>query len=144
MKKLTLILVVFCLMAFEPPVKKLQGAWKLVSYKGVNAGVVTHTVNSEKDGEQLKIWSKNHFLFVGKFYYNEEWMNNFGSGTYTLDGNHYTEEIMVHAGGSDYEGTTAKLLIYFSGDTLIQINPVKDDWTYDKNNYRMEKYVRAE
>jgi hypothetical protein len=143
MKKFTLILIVFCLMAFQPPAKKLEGTWKMVSFKGVNNGVVTNLVLGEKAGHQLKSWSKNHFLFVGKFNQDGEWIYNYGSGTYAIDGTHYTENIIDHT-GKDAEGTTVKLLLEFKGDTIVQINPVKDDWTYDKNNYRIEKYVRAE
>jgi len=143
-KKLAFLICILFMFSFQKPVNKLEGTWKLVSYKGVNNGVVTHTISSEKEGHQLKTWSKNHFLFVGKFVLNGEWMNNFGSGIYSLQDNHYTENIIVHSGGSDYENISAKLLIEFKGDTLIQINPVKDDWTYDEDNCRIEKYVRAE
>ena len=144
MKRLAFIFCAFVLFAFQPATKNIEGVWKLVAYKGVNNGVVTHTIHSEEEGKQLKTWTKAHFLFVGKYKINETWLNNYGCGTYTLDGNHYSENIDIHTGGAQYEGTTAKLLIYFSGDTLVQINPVNDDWTYDENNCRIEKYIRAE
>ena len=143
MKKLSFILIVLCLMAFQPPVKKIQGTWEMVSFKEVNNGSVTNTLPGKNEGHQLKTWSKNHFLFVGKFNQNGEWMYNFGSGTYSLEGNHYTENIIDHTGKA-YEGNSVKLLMEFKGDTLVLIYPVKDDWNYDKNNYWVEKYLQAE
>lgn len=138
MKKLASILVVLCLMAFQPPAKKFQGTWRMVSYKVVNSGESNYL-----NGEQLKTWTKNHVLFVGKFHVNGEDRYNYGSATYTIDGTHYTENF-IHMAGGENEGKAVKVLLEIKGDTLFQTFPIKDDWTYDKNNYRQEKYVRAE
>jgi len=138
MKKLALLICVFSLMAFQPPVKKIQGTWKMLSYKVVNNGETNYL-----DGEQLKTWTKNHVLFVGKFHVNGEDKYNYGSATYSIDGTHYTENF-IHMVDGATEGKAVKVLLEIKGDTLYQIFPVKDDWTYDKNNYRQEKYVRAE
>lgn len=138
MKKLALILIALCLMAFQPPVKKLQGTWRMVSYKVVDDGAARYLT-----GEQHKTWTKNHVLFVGKFHVNGEDKYNYGSATYSVDGTHYTENFIHMVSGAN-EGKAVKVLLEIKGDTLYQKFPIKDDWTYDENNYRQEKYVRAE
>lgn len=138
MKKITFILIVFCLMAFHPPVKKIQGTWKMLSNKVVNDGSVSYL-----KGDQLKTWTKNHVLFVGKFHVNGEDNYNYGSATYSIDGTHYTENF-IHMVNGATEGKAVKVLLEIKGDTLYQTFPIKDDWTFDKNNYRQEKYFRAE
>lgn len=138
MKKLAFILIVFCLMAFQPPVKKFQGTWRMISYKVVDDGAARYL-----QGEQLKTWTKNYVLFVGKFHVNGEDKYNYGSATYSISGTHYTENF-IHMVSSANEGKAVKVLLEIKGDTLYQTFPIKDDWTYDKNNYRQEKYVRAE
>ncbi len=142
MKKLILFIVTVFLFSCSDPVNKLEGTWKLVEYKSFVDGKVTWTVPGNADGEQLKSWSGEYFLFVGEFIADGTTNPNYGNGTYTLDGNHYTEHIDFHV-SKDYSGVDERLLIEFKGDTLIQINPVNVDWTYDKDNYRMEKYVRV-
>lgn len=142
MKKLIVLFVTVFLFACSVPQSKLQGTWKLVEYKSVVDGEKAWAIPGNAEGEQLKSWSGEYFMFVGKFIASGTTNQNFGSGTYTLEGNHYTEHIDIHV-SQDYVGVDERLIIEFKGDTLMQINPVNDDWTYDKNNYRMEKYVRV-
>lgn len=123
MKKLVSVLVVFCFMAFIPPVKKLQGTWQMVSYKVVNNGESNYL-----DGEQLKTWTKDHVLFVGKFHVNGGDRYNYGSATYSIDGTHYTENFIHMVSGAN-EGKAVKVLLEIKGDTLYQVYPIKDDWT---------------
>ncbi|WP_297100680.1 hypothetical protein [uncultured Draconibacterium sp.] len=142
MKKLILLFVTVLLLSCSTPVNRLEGTWKLVEYKSIVDGKVAWTVPGNADGEQLKSWSGEYFLFVGEFISEGTNNPNYGNGTYTLDGNHYTEHIDFHV-SQDYVGKDERLLIEFKGDTLIQINPVNVDWSYDKDNYRMEKYIRV-
>ena len=102
-------------------------------------------IMAAKDGsiEQLKSWSKEHFIFAGKTKNTNQESRSFGNGKYTLNGNRYTEKIEVHTSPA-YEGINNKLLLEIKGDTLIQIFPVKNDWTYDKENYWIEKYVKVD
>ncbi|HYQ55820.1 MAG TPA: hypothetical protein VEP89_00640 [Draconibacterium sp.] len=142
MKNLILLFAVALLFACSTPQSKLQSTWKLVEYKGVSEGETVLTIPGNAEGEQLKSWSGEYFLFVGKFISKGVTSMNYGNGTYTLEGNHYTEHIDIHV-SDDYAGRDSKLLLEFSGDTLIHIYPVNDDWTYDKDNYQMEKYIRV-
>lgn len=142
MKKLIVLFVTTLFFACSAPVNKLEGAWKLIEYKGISEGEIVWTLPGNAHGDQLKSWSGEYFMFVGKFVADSNTTINYGSGTYTLEGNHYTEHIDIHV-SQDYVGTDERLILEFKGDTLVQINPVNDDWTYDKDNYRMEKYVRV-
>jgi hypothetical protein len=67
---------------------------------------------------------------------------SFGNGTYTLQGNHYTENIKVHV-SPGYEGQTLKFHMELKGDTLTHIFPVKNDWSYDKKNCWIEKFIKV-
>lgn len=145
MKLKTLLFIAFTVFFLGCTTEKsqLNGTWELVSFKAVVDGEITMQFSGNNRGEQMKSWSDKQFIFVGKFDNGERITPNFGNGTYTLNGNHYEEHINIHTSKS-YEGKTVKLYIEFKGDTLIQINPVKDDWTVDKNNCRIEKYIKVE
>jgi len=69
--------------------------------------------------------------------------SSFGNGKYSLNGNHYTEKIKVHTSPA-YEGKNLKLILEIRGDTLIQIFPVNNNWSYDKENCWTEKYVKVD
>jgi len=60
-----------------------------------------------------------------------------------LHGNHYTEMINVHVSPA-YEGKELKIHMELNGDTLTQIFPVKNDWSYDIENCWIEKFVKVE
>ena len=142
MKKLILLFVTVLIFACSNPGSRLEGTWKLVEYRSIVDGEIAWTIPGNAEGEQLKSWSGEYFMFVGKFISDGTTTPNYGSGTYTLKGNHYTEHITFHV-SEDYVGTDERLLMEFKGDTLMQINPVNVDWSYDKDNYRMERYVRV-
>ena len=89
------------------------------------------------------MWSESHFIFVGYFDVDSIHYENYGCGTYTLEGNHYTEMIQYHV-GADYVGQEVKMLVEVSNDTLTQTWPVDDEWNVDTDNYRIEKYVRLD
>ena len=138
-----LIVIVVILIGCTTEKSQLNGNWELVSYQAIADGETTFTIPGNIVGEQLKSWSNTTCLFVGQFEDNNRITPNFGSGTYTLNGSHYEELIEIHS-SKLYIGTKVKLLIEFKGDTLIQVLPVSDDWTVDKDNCRIEKYVRVE
>jgi len=121
----------------------IVGTWKQVGMEIIENGQLTTNVTNSGNGEQLKSWSKEYFLFAGKTVNQNKVSRSFGNGTYSLSGNHYTEEINVH-GSPNYEGIKLKLHLEIKGDTLIQIFPVKYDWTYDKENCWIEKFVRVD
>ena len=145
MKKLILISFFFALFAFQTRSQEISiaGTWKQVCMEIIENGRSTTNVTNSRNGEQLKSWSKEYFLFAGKTINHNEVSRSFGNGTYSLVGNNYTEDINVHV-SPNYEGIKLKLHLEIKGDTLIQIFPVKYDWTYDKSNCWIEKFVRVE
>lgn len=120
-----------------------EGAWQLVYAKSVSADTVVSEFPGTVTGSDMKVWTKNHFIFVGLFNLDSTITNSYGGGTYTLDGNRYTETILYHT-YPDFAGKKINMLLEVQNDTLIQTWPVKEDGQIDKNNYRIEKYIRAE
>lgn len=135
----------FALNAFvEYQKPKIIGAWNLVSMKYVENGKVAYEYPSENvTGKDMKIWTGSHFSFNGKFKMSNETIENYGGGTYTLNGNIYEETVVYH-GSKDLVGQTIKMLLEIKNDTLTQKWPVDADGNIDENNYYIEKYVRLD
>ncbi len=145
MKKLILISFFPFLFAYQTRSQEISivGTWKQVSMEVIQNGKTTSEITNSGNSEQLKSWSKETFVFAGKTINNNVVSRSFGNGNYSLVGNRYTEDIKVH-GSPNYEGIKLKLHLEMKGDTLIQIFPVKYDWTYDINNCWIEKYVKVD
>jgi len=47
-------------------------------------------------GEQIKMWSENYWMFVGKVTNRTPVRARYGGGTYTLEGKEYTEYLSGH------------------------------------------------
>ena len=122
--------------------RKIDGAWSLVYYKTISKDtVIGRYIGKDVIGSQLKVWSQGHFCFVGRFKVGEKQVDNYGGGTYTLQGSQYTETILYHT-NKKWIGTKPKMLVEIRSDTLYQTWPVNDSWQVDKNNYTIEKYAR--
>jgi hypothetical protein len=92
-------------------------------------------------GSDIKIWTKSHFIFVGRFKNDTAFADSYGGGTYTLEGNRYEETILYHV-ATNWVGSKVKMLLEIKGDSLIQTWPADDTWQINKSTYRVEKYVR--
>ncbi|WP_340114753.1 YybH family protein [Maribellus mangrovi] len=126
------------------PESPIKGAWNLVEIKNINDGAVTNSFpNGNVQMQQVKIWTDGHFSFTGTYAMNNETSNNYGEGTYSLNGNIYTENIDYHV-SEPLIGTSIKMHIEVKGNTLTQIYPVDDSGNYDENNYSIEKYVKLD
>lgn len=145
MKKLLLLLLLssFFIQQSQSQDFSIVGTWKQVNFKVIKNGQMVSNVSHIGNGEQLKSWSKESFLFVGKAINNNTVNYTYGNGDYSLQGNHYTENIKVHVTPS-YEGLSLKFHMDLKADTLTQIFPVKDDWSYDRKNCWIEKFVRVD
>jgi hypothetical protein len=117
----------------------IEGTWKMVYGKWVSIGP---TYPAQTKGDQIKMFSKKHFMFVGHFEADTLSGDNYGWGTYTLNGNKYEEHEVQHSAKS-YMGQTVRLLVEIRNDTLIQKWPANENWKLEKD-YSVEKYVRAE
>jgi hypothetical protein len=139
------LLISIILMSCSPNEKQhrqIDGAWSLSYYQTIaKDSVVGRYIGKDVIGSQIKIWSKEYFSFVGRFKTKSKVIDNYGGGTYTLEGSQYIETILYHI-NKQWIGTHPKMLIEIKGDTLYQTWPVGDNWKVDKSNYTIEKYVR--
>jgi hypothetical protein len=119
---------------------QIEGAWRLVYAQwGSDGGNFPTTVK----GSDIKIWAKEYFASVGHLVESDTIITDaFVGGTYTLEGNKYTETVMYHA-NKEFLGIKVKLLLEIRNDTLIQSYPADDNWNLQVG-YSIEKYVRAE
>ena len=118
---------------------EIEGAWKYVlSEKVVNGNKIV-LIAPGTAYEEMKIWTKGYFAFVGN-----QGMGGYpfgGSGTYKLNGNLY-EESIIYAPGYNPSSPKVKLRLEIVNDTLTQIWPVDDAGKYDNLNYNIIKMVR--
>ena len=118
---------------------EIQGAWKFVASKAVNSNKVF--VSSATNQNQLKIWTNDHFAFMGTYKSGKKVLDNYGAGTYTLNGNLYNETIIYHV-DKKLVGKTIKMIIEINGDTLIQTWPADDNGKINPDSYVQEKYIK--
>jgi hypothetical protein len=120
---------------------KIEGAWQLVYNKSIAGDTLLFQFPGNYTGSDMKMWSKDHFVFVGLFKSDTITQNNYGGGTYTLKGNLYAETILFHT-YKEVVGKTFKMIIEIKNDTLYQTWPVDDNGKIDSANYNVEKYTR--
>jgi hypothetical protein len=117
----------------------IEGTWKMVYAQSRS---MEETFPAQVQAEQIKTWSKEHFTFVGHYKLPTDtiFRDNYGWGTYTLNGNKFEEHIMLHASKSNI-GQTIRMLMDVRNDTLIQRWPADENWNLPEK-FSMEKYVR--
>jgi hypothetical protein len=121
--------------------KFLQGAWKMVQMQRIDGGKVTNYFSDRYTVNQTKMWSENHFIFVGKYEIDTATTYRYGVGTYTLNGNLYVEDIKYHFVKS-YEGQKNRIWLELRNDTLLHIFPVDEKGKPNQVRHWVEKYVR--
>lgn len=119
----------------------IEGAWNLFYVKNVVNDKVVSEFPITYQGSDIKIWTKEHWCFVGRYVQDTVHSDNYGGGTYTISGNVYVENIEYHAHKS-YVGQKIKMLMTVKSDTLIQIWPMDDKGDIDKSNCHVERYIR--
>lgn len=139
---MTLMLIVSC--AKQQEVKSpMEGAWQVVSWQRYSADTLSWELGVRFTGGEIKIWSRDHFAFVGQYKQDTAFINNFGAGTYKLEGTHY-EESFLYCVEQSWVGTTGRILLEIKNDTLIQTWPCDNNWQIDKSNYNIQKLVRKD
>jgi len=118
-----------------------QGTWKMVQMQMIEGGRVTNYFSDRYTVSQIKMWSDNHFMFVGKYKVDTVTTYRYGVGTFTLNGNLYEENILYHFNES-YEGQKNKIWLQIRNDTLLHIFPVNDNGQPNQTRHWVEKYVR--
>lgn len=114
----------------------LEGAWKMVYLKMGSSGL---TMPGQISGSQIKMWSKEHYAFTGQFKTDTAVIDNFGWGTYKLNGNNYEEYVTLHASKSSI-GNTVRMILEIRNDTLTYSYPTDENWKLPEK-YNIEKYV---
>ncbi|HBE43578.1 MAG TPA: hypothetical protein DDW27_20750 [Bacteroidales bacterium] len=116
----------------------IEGSWKAVYGKWI---AYEETFPAQIRGDQIKMFSENYYMFVGQFVLDTLIVNNYGYGTYTLDGNKFEEIVKLHANESRIGGKI-RILIEVKNDTLTQCWPADENWNLPEE-YSVEKYVRV-
>ena len=141
MKKICIISIVLtflisgCVQEEKSPI---EGAWQMIYFSVPN---IQYTYPDQVEGSQIKIWTAEHFAFAGQFKIDTAITDNFGWGTYTLDGNKYSENVVLHASKSNI-GQTIRILVEIRNDTLTQSYPADENWVLPEE-YSIEKYTRV-
>jgi hypothetical protein len=143
MKKIILFSMVLAFIFASCSQKKLmspvEGAWKLVGFTTVSGDTVRNYKSTET-GDQIKMWTTNHFSFTGTW--KADNTDLFGCGTYTLNGNNYTEKITFHNDKS-LINTVYKANLEIRNDTLYQTSHPMDTGGKEMENYTTtEKYIK--
>jgi hypothetical protein len=120
-----------------------EGAWKVVSWEHFTGGNLDWKLQGKMTGSEIKIASKNHFVWVGRYKNDTTFMDNYGGGTFKLDGNRLEESILYSVDQS-MVGTKIKLLWELRNDTAIQKWPCDDNWQLNKDTYGIQKLVKVE
>ena len=145
MKKTMLFSALFLLFLAgckQEPVNPVEGAWQLIYAKRVANDTVVGTFPADYVGSQVKMWSDNYWMFVGQYKQDTVSMDNYGGGSYTLEGVMYKETIMYHV-TKDFVGQTLRMRIVVENDTLSQVWPADENGDIDKANYQSEKYIKV-
>jgi hypothetical protein len=116
----------------------IEGAWQLVYAKN---RTMEETFPAQISGEQVKMFINGHITWVGQFKLptDTSLMYDYGLGTYTLDGNRFTENATIH--GQKSAVGSKKMIMEIRNDTLIQMYPADENFNLEENHHIM-KYVR--
>jgi hypothetical protein len=144
MKKI--LILFFTVLLISPGCKKeepnpIEGAWNLIYVKNIVNDSIVSEFPRTYQGSDIKMWTKEHWCFVSRYKQDTVFTDNWGGGTYTLDGTMYVEHIMYHS-RKNYIGQELKMLMTVKNDTLIQIWPVDDKGMVTKSNCTVERYTR--
>jgi hypothetical protein len=120
----------------------IEGAWQLIETQSVENGKTVTTYPGVLVGKEFKTWSGKNFMFVGRWTENSIITDNYGFGTYSLNGNEYEETILYHF-NKPYEGQTIRMKLELRNDTVFQVYHRLDTAGMpDEKVYSVEKYVR--
>ena len=120
-----------------------EGAWQVISWQIIAGDTLNAILGKTFTGTEIKIWSETCFNFVGLYKLDTAAYDNYGGGTYKLDGTHY-EESYLYFSEKSMVGTSQKLILEIKNDTLIQTWPCDNNWQIDKSNYNIQKLVRKD
>jgi hypothetical protein len=121
----------------------IEGAWKQILHQTITGDSIVTDFPGKSDVDATKIWSGDHFMFVTRIKTDTLVEDNYGVGTFKLEGNKYEETISI-LGYKPWEGKTIKMKLEIKNDTLTQTYPVDDKGQMEKDWANIEKYVRIQ
>ena len=130
------LLLVLSSPSFASETDQLQGAWELVRAE-YRSGDSVMVLPASPHDHRMKIISKSHFATVGQDTTNED-SNVFNGGTYTLNGDFYTETHQYFS-WTESIGRSISFKIEFKNDTFI----IRDA-TNQENPWLVEEWRRVE
>lgn len=136
------MLLVLTLGCNQTEQKPIEGSWQLIYGKYISEDTVTYELPGNLFGDQIKMWSENHYIFTGQFKLDTVTMDNYGWGTYSLEMGRYDENMQFRNGNSMEQ--TIKMQLEINNDTLIQTWPLDENGELDPANVNVEKYVRLD
>ena len=147
MKKIAVIISTLFLLVLigckQEPANPIEGAWHMIYAKQIVKDSVVSEFPGTYERSDMKMWTKNNWSFVAQMTQDTITADAYGGGTYTLDGNIYLENIVFHS-DKDLIGQKLRMLMTVKNDTLIQIWPVDEEGTINKNNCTVERYIRLD
>jgi hypothetical protein len=140
------ITLLFALLSCSTPTQpavSITGTWQLVSGTTITGNDST-TTDYTKGASMIKIINDSHFAFLKHdLSAPGDSLNHFdgGGGSYTLNGNTYTEHLDYYS-DKDWEGKTFTFTVNISNDTLIQRGMEKVE-AENIDREIIERYVRV-
>ena len=124
---LSLIILVSFNSSCQQEKSPIEGTWEMVSGKWTLAdSTIFEYPGNIKDLGQLFMYSKNYFIFCGRFRPDTVTMDNYGGGTYQFDENKY-EETILYFPNPDNIGIKLAFELVIKNDTLIKTGPIGGD-----------------
>ncbi len=134
-----MILLAGCQYNYKSPP---EGAWKLIYSKYVLSDSVTHTFPGDMSESQIKMWSKDHFVFAGWYRVDSLKTDTYGFGTWSMNDSIYTETIEFNDLPSVI-GKTLAIKLSIKNDTLTQKFSLMENPPADQRKLSVEKYIRV-
>ena len=139
---LILILLFILYRRMVPGEQLPHGSWQMIKTISVENGRSQVTYPGINVGKEFKVWSGKNFIFFGRWEKEKVITDNYGYGTYTLDGNQYEETVLYHFMPS-YQGQKIRMTLEFRNDTLTQIyHPVDSAGKPIESRSSIEKFIR--
>jgi hypothetical protein len=120
----------------------IEGIWKLTYGKWYNwnpGDTLTYQFPGNMAIYHVKIFSKGNFTFVGHYSLDTLTHDNYGGGTYTLEGDRYEENVLY--AGKSIVNRKIRMIQEIKNDTIIQKWPADENWKLAEK-YSIEKYIR--
>ena len=147
MKKIIfLALIIFVIIGSCTQEKKspIEGVWKVVGWQYMVGDSVKSKLGVNSTGSEMTIFSKDHFIWLGRYKTDTIFWDNYGGGTYKFVGGNRLEETIDYCEGKSWVGTTIRLQRELKNDTAIITWPFDEKWQLIKTGYNIQKQVRLE